>query len=87
MIFQIAEARTLVENQRLQAEQARASLERILSNISSGVLVVDSKLHISTANVAASTILKNKRIGVGAVLPDIEPELAEAIRNQIRSSC
>ena len=84
MIFQIAEARTLVENQRLQAEQARASLERILSNISSGVLVVDSKLHISTANVAASTILKNKRIGVGAVLPDIEPELAEAIRNQIR---
>ena len=73
-----------MENQRLQAEQARASLERILSNISSGVLVVDSKLHISTANVAASTILKNKRIGVGAVLPDIEPELAEAIRNQIR---
>ena len=83
MISQIAEARRSVENQRAQAERARAYLERILGTLSSGVLVVDDDLNIVMANASASTILKPSILSPGLPLGTIEPELSAAISDQI----
>ena len=57
MIRDVAQSRRLIEDQRLKAEQDQAYLERILSNISSGVLVLDESACVTSANPAARAIL------------------------------
>lgn len=84
MVAELAESRTLVENQRAQAERARASLERILSTISSGVLVTDDRLFVYSANTAAATVLKNDTLNTGVVLSDVEPEFSAVLSEQIQ---
>lgn len=86
MIEQIAEARKSVENQRAKAEDARAYLERILENLSSGVLVIDDALRIRTANNGARHILQNEQLIVGSSLLDAEPYLAQELKDQIQLS-
>ena len=86
MIGQIAEAQASVENQRVKAEEARAYLERILENLSSGVMVVDDALHIRTVNNGARSILKNDQLVSGCSLLETEPDLAQELRDQIQLS-
>ncbi|MGN1149407.1 MAG: HAMP domain-containing protein, partial [Sutterella sp.] len=54
MIKEVSEARTGLEEQRSQAERAQAFLSAVLSNISSGVLVINQQKRIVSANLAAS---------------------------------
>lgn len=84
MVAEIAESRTIVENQRTQAERARAWLERILENISSGVLVTDDRLRLFSVNAAAATVLKDKDIQTDVLLSDVEPELSAVLTEQIQ---
>jgi nitrogen fixation/metabolism regulation signal transduction histidine kinase len=57
MTRQLAEARDAVETRSRQLETARAYLERLLANLSAGVIVLDQNFAIVTANYGAGRIL------------------------------
>lgn len=84
MIAQIAETRQIVENQRINAEHARAQLERILENLSSGVLVTDSRFKVLMFNSATNSILKFHAITADSSLVEASPELARALDEEIQ---
>ncbi|MDY4163045.1 MAG: ATP-binding protein [Sutterella sp.] len=79
MIKEVSDARTGLEEQRLQAERAQAFLSAVLSNISSGVLVISRRKHIVSANLAARRIMGEEATEVGASLEDTIPELAASL--------
>ena len=58
MTQQLEEARVTAERNQQEVESARAYLENILANLSSGVLVFDENLRMRTANLSAEQILK-----------------------------
>ncbi len=58
MTQQLEEARTVTQRNQQEVESARAYLESILSNLSSGVLVFDENLRMRTANLSAEQILR-----------------------------
>ena len=57
MTRQIADATEAMERNQLQLENAKAYLESILSNLTSGVLTFDERLYVKTMNAAANDIL------------------------------
>jgi nitrogen fixation/metabolism regulation signal transduction histidine kinase len=57
MTRQIADATEAMERNQQQLENARAYLESILSNLTTGVLTFDERLYVKTMNAAASGIL------------------------------
>ena len=81
MIRDVAQSRRLIEDQRLKAEQDQAYLERILSNISSGVLVLDESACVTSANPAARAILGESICKKGANLKNTDPQFLSAIRS------
>ena len=76
MIRDLSESRRVIDEQRRRAEQAQAYLERILANISSGVIVLDRTGRVITANAAARRILGEESCRTGIELSKIEPELS-----------
>ncbi|MCL5060485.1 MAG: ATP-binding protein [Candidatus Thermoplasmatota archaeon] len=68
MTRQLSDAREQVARNHQQTEQAKAFLERVLANLSSGVVVFDDALRVRTMNSAAAQIL-----GVDAAALDTRP--------------
>jgi nitrogen fixation/metabolism regulation signal transduction histidine kinase len=58
MTQQLEEAHKAAQHNQHEVESARAYLESILANLSSGVLVFDESLRMRTANLSAEYILK-----------------------------
>ena len=58
MTRQLSEARGEAERNQLQTEQAKAYLESVLANLSSGVVALDHKLRVRAINDAAIRILE-----------------------------
>ncbi|MFP5418399.1 MAG: ATP-binding protein [Gammaproteobacteria bacterium] len=57
MTRQLSEAREQVARNHQETEQAKAFLERVLANLSSGVVVLDERMQVRTMNGAAVQIL------------------------------
>jgi nitrogen fixation/metabolism regulation signal transduction histidine kinase len=80
MTRQLRDARDAVEARSRELENARAYLERVLANLSAGVIVLDGAMRLVTANHGAGRIL-----GValadrsGRALADLVPQLAAAV--------
>ncbi|MFN3715858.1 MAG: ATP-binding protein, partial [Thiobacillus sp.] len=72
MTRQLSEAREEVAQNHQETEQAKAFLERVLANLSSGVVVLDENQRIRTANSAAAQIL-------GVAVADLEGRLLTAL--------
>jgi nitrogen fixation/metabolism regulation signal transduction histidine kinase len=68
MTRQLSEAREQLARNHQQTEQAKAFLERVLANLSSGVMVLDDALQVRNLNSAAAQIL-----GVAASALDAQP--------------
>lgn len=81
MIRELAESRRIIDEQRRSAEQAQAYLERVLANISSGVVVLDREDRVVTANEAARGILGERTCRIESSFSDAEPMLFSAVRN------
>jgi PAS domain S-box-containing protein len=80
MTRQLAEARDAVEAKQRELENARAFLERILTNLSAGVVVLDKDGVLVTANNGASRILGMALAHrTGQRLREIAPEFAERV--------
>ena len=58
MTRQLSDAREQVARNHQETEQAKAFLERVLANLSSGVVVLDEALRVRTMNSAAAQILE-----------------------------
>lgn len=57
MTAQLSDAKKLSEWQQRQVEKSKAYLESVLTHLSSGVLVVDEKMRLRSANTSAAQIL------------------------------
>ena len=57
MTGQLEDARSLAERNQAEVVQSKAYLESILAHLSAGVLVLDEKLNLRSANPSASAIL------------------------------
>ncbi len=87
MTRQLAEARDAVETRSRQLETARAYLERLLANLSAGVIVLDQDFAIVTANYGAGRILgvplaTRAGHGLQAEIPQLAQQLSSAFRDQ-----
>jgi nitrogen fixation/metabolism regulation signal transduction histidine kinase len=87
MTRQLAEARDAVETRSRQLETARAYLERLLANLSAGVIVLDRNFAIVTANYGAGRILGVPLATRGghnlqAEVPQLAEQLSSAFRDQ-----
>jgi len=80
MTRQLAEARDAVEARSRELENARAYLERVLTNLSAGVIVLDKDYRVVTANYGASRILGvSLAPHVGRALGDLVPAMAQQV--------
>ncbi|MFZ5538378.1 MAG: sensor histidine kinase [Pseudomonadota bacterium] len=80
MTRQLAEARDAVEARSRELENARAYLERVLTNLSAGVIVLDKDYRLVTANHGASRILGLALTPhVGESFSTLVPAMAEQI--------
>lgn len=79
MTQQLQEAQATAQHNQQEVESARAHLESILANLSSGVLVFDDQLILSKANRSAEQILQVPLISLdGSIIEgcvDNEPQL------------
>ncbi|WP_189357831.1 sensor histidine kinase [Undibacterium squillarum] len=72
MTRQLLDARTAVERNRSELENAKAYLESVLANMSAGVMVLDEQGHLVTCNESVERILQRPVEGeVGKALHDI----------------
>jgi nitrogen fixation/metabolism regulation signal transduction histidine kinase len=85
MTRQLSDARETVEARSRELETARAYLERVLSNLSAGVIVLDADSRIVTANLGAGRIL-GLPLGdqVGSHLAEVHAQLAEQVSTAFR---
>jgi nitrogen fixation/metabolism regulation signal transduction histidine kinase len=85
MTRQLAEARNAIETRSRQLEAARAYLERLLANLSAGVIVLDENFAIVTANYGAGRILGVPLASrAGHALREQAPQLAQQLASAFR---
>ncbi|MFZ6771791.1 ATP-binding protein [Undibacterium sp. SXout7W] len=73
MTRQLFDARTTVEKNRNELENAKAYLESVLANMSAGVMVLDQHSHLVTCNESVERILQRRlESDIGKSLTDIE---------------
>lgn len=79
MTRQLTDARDAVELKQRELENAKAYLERVLANLSAGVVVLDPEFRLVTANFGASRIL-GRSLGedIGRPLAALDEALATA---------
>ena len=77
MIGQLAEAQKKVQTRTEQLEQTSQYLESVLSNLSSGVVVIDRDMNIVTANEGAARILGSDIAAKDASLKTVAPRSAQ----------
>jgi len=85
MTRQLSDARETVEARSRELETARGFLQRVLSNLSAGVIVLDADSRIVTANLGAGRILGLAlESRVGDRLSNVHPQLAEQVSSAFR---
>jgi nitrogen fixation/metabolism regulation signal transduction histidine kinase len=79
MTRQLTDARDAVEAKQRELENAKTYLERVLANLSAGVVVLDHMYRMVTANFGASRILGHSlNEEIGRPFKEIHPALAAA---------
>jgi nitrogen fixation/metabolism regulation signal transduction histidine kinase len=80
MTRQLTEARDQVQTKQREVENAKTYLERVLANLSAGVVVLNKDFHLVTANHGASRILGHSLMqNTERPLNEIDPALSSAL--------
>ena len=79
MVNELAEARDKVRSRTDELERTGQFLQSILSNLSTGVIVMDSAKVIITANQGAARILGDAVMQAGASLREVSPQICQAL--------
>jgi len=83
MTRQLSEARDAVEARSRELENARAYLERVLTNLSAGVIVLDRELRLVTANHGAGRILGLPAAAGRRRLAELVPDFASQVQSAL----
>ncbi len=86
MVREINDALSKLEARRDELEQSNIFRERILENISTGIIVLDNQMRIKSANFGAVKILGNAILQPNQTLDLAYPTLATAIMPILRES-
>jgi nitrogen fixation/metabolism regulation signal transduction histidine kinase len=86
MTRQLDEARHVVETNRVALETAKAHLENILANLSTGVLVFDSELRLSISNHGAAAILGQELLSMSGKKLDAWRAGLDAFASRVREA-
>ena len=86
MVRRVNDAMEKLESRHQRLEQSNIFRERILENLSTGIIVLDNMRRIRSANMGAVKILGNHVLQVGVVLHEAMPELAEIIYPMLKVS-
>ena len=85
MTRQLSDARETLEARSRELETAKGFLQRVLANLSAGVIVLDADSRIVTANLGAGRILGVRMENrIGEALADVHPQLAEHVAAAFR---
>ncbi len=85
MTRQLTDARDAVEAKQREVENAKTYLERVLANLSAGVIVLDHEFRLVTANFGASRILdRGLDDEIGRPLKELDHALAAAFAGGLR---
>lgn len=79
MVRQVNDAMDTLESRREKLEQSNIFRERILENLSNGIIVLDHMKRLRSANMGAVKILGNSVLQIGVLLKEANPTLAELI--------
>ena len=87
MTRQLTDARDAVEIKQREVENAKAYLERVLANLSAGVIVLDHGFRLVTANFGASRILgRALDQEIGRPLGELDEALAVGVCRRLRAA-
>ena len=79
MVRKVNDAMDTLESRRERLEQSNIFRERILENLSTGIIVLDHGKRLRSANMGAVKILGNSVLQVGVLLQEANAELAATI--------
>lgn len=79
MVRKVNDAMDTLESRRERLEQSNIFRERILENLSTGIIVLDHMKRLRSANMGAVKILGNSVLQIGVLLKEASPTLAELI--------
>ena len=79
MVRRVNDAMDTLESRRERLEQSNVFRERILENLSTGIIVLDHMKRLRSANMGAVKILGNSVLQIGVLLKEANPTLAELI--------
>lgn len=79
MVRQINDAMDTLESRREKLEQSNIFRERILENLSTGIIVLDHDKRIRSANMGAVHILGNNVLQVGVPIDKAYPEFGQLV--------
>ena len=79
MVRKVNDAMDTLESRREKLEQSNIFRERILENLSTGIIVLDHGKRLRSANMGAVKILGNSVLQVGVLLQEANAELAATI--------
>lgn len=79
MVRKVNDAMDTLESRREKLEQSNIFRERILENLSTGIIVLDYMKRLRSANMGAVRILGNSVLQIGVPLSDAYPALAALV--------
>lgn len=79
MVRRVNDAMDTLESRREKLEQSNIFRERILENLSTGIIVLDQMKRLRSANMGAVRILGNSVLQIGVLLKEANPALAELV--------
>ena len=79
MVRRVNDAMDTLESRRERLEQSNIFRERILENLSTGIIVLDHLKRLRSANMGAVRILGNSVLQIGVSLQEANPDLANLI--------
>ena len=86
MVREVNDALGKLESRRERLEQSNIFRERILENISTGIIVLDHEKRIKTANMGAVKILGNSILQIGVKLEFAYPDLFQIISPMLKEN-
>ena len=79
MVRRVNDAMDTLESRREKLEQSNIFRERILENLSTGIIVLDQMKRLRSANMGAVKILGNSVLQIGVLLKEANPALADLV--------
>lgn len=86
MVRKVNDAMDTLESRRERLEQSNIFRERILENLSTGIIILDHMKRLRSANMGAVRIIGNSVLQIGVLLQEANPALAKLVLPMLSDS-